>query len=127
MDARAQVLLYIGSSLIALWGVAHLFPTKKIIAGFGTLTPDNRRVLTMEWLAEGFFLVFLGVAPLLTLWLHGAAEPALVTLVRLGAVALLVLAAASFSTLWRTSVLPNRMCPWVKTAVAVLYLTSTFL
>lgn len=127
MDARSQVLLYIGSSLISLWGVAHLFPTKKIIDGFGSLTQDNRYVLKMEWLAEGFFLIFLGLAPLVTLWVHGAEEPALVTLVRASAVALLVLAAVSFSTIWRTSVLPNRMCPWVKMVVAALYLASTFL
>jgi len=127
MDARAQILLVTGSSLIALWGLAHLLPTKRILASFGPLEPDNRRVLAMEWLAEGFFLIFLGLVPLVILWRHGAADPALLTLVRGSAAALLVLAIVSFATLWRTSVLPNRLCPWVKTTVAGLYLASTFL
>ena len=28
-------LLYIGSIVITLWGIAHLFPTKAIVKGFG--------------------------------------------------------------------------------------------
>ena len=127
MEPSARVLLFLGASLITLWGIAHLFPTKRIVAGFGSLTADNRRVLTMEWLAEGFFLITLGLLPLLTLWLHGAQDPALMTLVRALAAVLALLAVASFSTLWRTSVLPNRICPWVKSAVALLYFVSTIL
>ncbi len=33
-----QILLYIGSLLTLLWGIAHLFPTKSVIKGFGNIS-----------------------------------------------------------------------------------------
>jgi hypothetical protein len=49
----ASILLYIGSVIIILWGVAHIIPTKSVVAGFGSLSIDNFRIITMEWVAEG--------------------------------------------------------------------------
>jgi hypothetical protein len=54
------VLAYIAAAMTAAWGAAHI-PTGRIVAGFGTLSTDNRLILTMEWVAEGFTLVLLGV------------------------------------------------------------------
>jgi len=54
-------LLYIGAGAIFLWGVAHLIPTRNVVSGFGALTLDNTRIITMEWLAEGLTLCFLGI------------------------------------------------------------------
>jgi hypothetical protein len=51
------VLLYIASALTGLWGVAHLFATRGVVAGFGDLTADNRRIITMEWIVEGVALI----------------------------------------------------------------------
>ena len=55
------VLLYGGSALTVVWGIAHLFPTKSVVAGFGAITPDNERIITMEWILEGVSLVWIGV------------------------------------------------------------------
>jgi hypothetical protein len=55
------LLLYIGSILVLCWGVAHLFPTKNIVKGFGDISPDNRLIITMEWITEGVSLIFIGV------------------------------------------------------------------
>ena len=30
-----QILAYIGAAFVAFWGIAHLFPTKTMVAGFG--------------------------------------------------------------------------------------------
>ena len=35
-------------------GVAHAVPIRQVVAGFGPITSDNRRVLRQEWLAEAF-------------------------------------------------------------------------
>ncbi len=60
------VLLYLGSIIITLWGVSHIIPTKSVVAGFGTLSSDNYRIITMEWVAEGLTLVFIGLLVLAT-------------------------------------------------------------
>jgi hypothetical protein len=53
--------LYLASLLLVAWGVAHLFPTKNVVKGFGNISLDNRRVMTMEWINEGATLIFIGV------------------------------------------------------------------
>ena len=64
------VLLYIASILTALWGIAHLFATKGVVARFGQPTSDNRRIITMEWIAEGVTLVSVAVEERRSAW-HG--------------------------------------------------------
>ena len=64
--------LYLGAVLLILWGVAHIIPTRGVVAGFGALSEDNRINIIMEWVAEGLALAFVG------------ALAALVTLVHLG-------------------------------------------
>ena len=54
-----QTLFYLGSFFLFFWGVAHLIPTKFVVQGFGNISPDNRRIITMEWIVEGVFLIFL--------------------------------------------------------------------
>ena len=51
------ILLYIASAMTGIWGVAHLFATKGVVAGFGDVTLDNRRIITMEWIVEGVALI----------------------------------------------------------------------
>ena len=55
-----QILLYLGALLPLGWGIAHLSPTKAVVAGFGEISIDNRRIITMEWITEGVALIFLG-------------------------------------------------------------------
>jgi len=40
--------LYIGSAIIVLWGISHIIPTRSVVAGFGTLSTDDMRILMME-------------------------------------------------------------------------------
>ena len=56
-----QILLYIGSALTVIWGIAHLFPTRSVVQDFGDISTDNKRIITMEWIIEGIFLIFIGV------------------------------------------------------------------
>lgn len=58
---NATFLLYLAAFLSTLWGVAHLFPTRNVVKGFGDISLDNQRVITMEWINEGVTLIFIGV------------------------------------------------------------------
>ena len=54
------VLLYFAAGLTVIWGISHLFATRGVVAGFGDLTDDNRRIVTMEWIVEGVALISTG-------------------------------------------------------------------
>ncbi len=118
-------MLYVGSILIFLWGIGHLFPTKSVVADFGELSGDNKKIITMEWIAEGLTLCFIGFLGMIIQFYFGSSGAALSLIIRVCAVMLLTLAGVSAFTGARTSVLPMKMCPYVKTFVAVLYFWST--
>ena len=117
-----EVLLYIGSGVIILWGIGHLIPTRSIVSGFGEISEDNKKILTMEWLAEGLTLVFLGVIVLLVTLLAGYEAEAANIVYLASAVMLLVMAVLTLSTGARTSIVPIKICPAVKTVVAILFI-----
>ncbi|MCG3220479.1 MAG: hypothetical protein H7641_03780 [Candidatus Heimdallarchaeota archaeon] len=113
-------LLYVGSIIIFLWGVGHLFPTKNIVEGFGDISGDNKKIITMEWIAEGLTLCFLGLLPLfLTIfsYLEGLAFGIGILSC---AVMLIIMAFLSFFTGAKTSILPMKLCPYIKLTGAIL-------
>lgn len=118
------ILLYAGATVIFLWGAAHVAATRGVVAGFGELSPDNRKIITMEWIAEGLALCFVGFLVFVArLFLGGAGGVVYLA----SAAFLLVLAVLSSFTGARTSVLPMKLCPFVKTAVAAAFILGTFL
>lgn len=122
-----DILLYIGSVIIIVWGIAHIAPTKNIVAGFGELSADNTRIITMEWIAEGLTLMFIGLLVLLTTLLGWSREPVAIIVYHTSTGMLVVLAMLSQLTGARTALLPMRLCPYVKTAVAILFFLGSVL
>jgi hypothetical protein len=122
-----DILLYIGSGIIIVWGIAHIAPTKGVIAGFGDISADNLRIITMGWIAEGLTFCFIGALVLLTTLLGWSQEYVSIIVYRASAVMLVVLAVLSQLTGARTAVLPMRLCPYVKTVVAVLFFLGSTL
>ena len=122
-----ETLIYIGSAIIMAWGITHLIPTKAIVGGFGDIAADNKKILAMELLAEGFTLIFLGVLPLVFTILSGPqGKPA--DIVYLGCAAMLLLMAViTLLTGARTPQIPYKICPIIKTAVAVLFILGSVL
>lgn len=120
-----ETLLYVGSIMIAVWGVAHIAPTQSVVAGFGDISADNRRIITMEWVAEGLTLCFIGLLTLLVTLLSDPASTCAVLVYRASAVMLLVMAGWTTMTGARTSIVPIKVCPLVKTGVAVLLLAGS--
>ena len=113
------VLLYLGSGLTVIWGVAHLFPTKSVVREFGEISIDNKRIITMEWITEGLALIFIGV--LVTVVTVIDPSNVVSTAVYLiSAIMLLVMALLSLFTGFKVSFLPFKLCPFIFTASAVL-------
>ena len=114
-----QVLLYIASVLTGLWGIAHLFATRGVVDGFGNLTTDNRRIITMEWIVEGVAListaVFVAVATIIQ-----PDAPVSKAVYMVAIITLVILALVSLFTGFRVAFLPFRLCPFIFGISAVL-------
>jgi len=122
-----EILFYIGAAIIILWGIAHIIPTKAIVNGFGAISEDNRKIITMESIAEGLTLIFIGVLVLLVTILVGSQSRAADIVSLACAVMLLIMAVLTIMTGARTSLLPYKICPAVKTIVAVLFIMGSIL
>jgi hypothetical protein len=119
-----ELLAYFGSGVIVVWGIGHIIPTRSIVSGFGDLSVDNRRILTMEWVAEGLALCFIGVLAVLVVSVGGLAYPVGRVVLRALAGMLFVMAALTAATGARTPIGPIKACPIVKSIVAALYVAS---
>jgi len=122
-----DILVYLGSAIITAWGIAHIAPTRGVVAGFGAISQDNRQIILMEWAAEGLTLAFIGLLVMLITAIHGSENSVSLTVYRISAVMLLVMAGWTLLTGARTSIVPVKICPAVKTAVAVLFLAASVL
>jgi len=122
-----DTLLYVGSAIIIIWGVAHLVPTRAIVNGFGAISEDNRKIIAMESIAEGLTLCFIGVLVLLVTTLADSQSQTAFVVYLACAGMLLVMAVLTAMTGARTSILPYKICPVVKTVVAILFLLGSLL
>lgn len=116
--------LYLAALLTVGWGVAHLFPTRNVVAGFGEISEDNRLILTMEWIVEAVALIFIGALVTLTALVHPQSTLALTVQIA-SAIALTVLAVVSFFTGFRINFLPYKLCPFLFMTSALLVVVAT--
>ena len=113
------IFLYLGAALTALWGIAHLFPTKSVVEGFGDISIDNKHIITMEWIVEGVSLFFMGLLVASVTFI----DPLSVlskTVYILSILGLLVLATISLFTGFKVNFVPFKLCPLIFTVSAVL-------
>lgn len=122
-----DILLYTGSGVIILWGVAHIIPTKTIVDGFGSISEDNKQIITMEWIAEGLTLCFIGLLVLLITFSVGSQDVASIVVYWICGMMLVVMAGLSLLTGAKTSIITIKICPLVKTTVAVLFFLASVL
>lgn len=114
------IAVYAGSIIIIIWGIAHIFPTAAIVKGFGEISTDNKRILVMEWVGAGLWMIFIGTLCLLiTALLYGRDNAAQVVYVAASAM-LLISAALGFFTGFRTAIIPIKLCPFVQIICALL-------
>ena len=123
----AEFLLYAGSIIITIWGIAHIVPIKPVVKGFGAISDDSKKIITMEWVAEGLALCFIGLLTLFVTILGEADNPVSLIVYRACGGMLLAMALWTSLTGARTSIIPIKICPFVKTVVAILFLVGSII
>jgi hypothetical protein len=83
-----------------------------VVEGFGNLTADNRRIITMEWIAEGVALISTAtfVAAVTAIQPGGLASQAVYAV---AIVTLLAFAVVSLCTGFKVAFLPFKLCPFI--------------
>jgi hypothetical protein len=121
-----QFLIYPGALFLFFWGIAHLFPTRAVVEGFGDISLDNRRIIAMEWIIEGLSLIFIAaiVASVTFIDPTGAASKAVYWL---SFVMLNCLSLVSLFTGFKVSFLPFKLCPLIFTSASILIIVGSYL
>ena len=119
------LLNYIASAIVIGWGVAHIVPTREVVKSLGEAAIDSRRVMEMEWVAEGLALAFIGVSTFVLTVAAGLSDPVAVLVYRMNAAALIVFAAWHHLVGSKTRLLPVKLCPVVLTSAAALIVVAT--
>ena len=122
-----DLLLYLGSFVIIFWGVAHIVPTKNVVHGFGSISEDNKQIITQEWIAEGLTMVFIGMLVLFITFFEESDNSVSLLVYRLSALMLIIMAGLTLLTGAKTSILPMKICPFVKIAVAAMLFLGSVL
>ena len=113
------ILIITGASITIIWGVAHLFPTKSVVKGFGDISTDNKNIITMEWIIEGVALIFIGIIAAGITFI-GAANSVSAFIYIASSSVLIVLAVVSLFTVFKVNFLPFKLCPVLFTSSALL-------
>ena len=116
-----QITLYIGAFLVTVWGIAHLYPTANVVRDFGELSPDNKNIITMEWIIEGIALIFIGVL-VATVTFIDPFSPVSKAVYWLTFGALNVLSVISLFTGFKVNFIPFKLCPAIFTGASLLIL-----
>jgi len=115
------ILFYLAGALTVIWGIAHLFPTRKVVKNFGDISVDNKRIITMEWIIEGISLIFLGALTILITTIDSASMVSRAVYFT-NVIMLTVLSVISLFTGFRVNFLPYKLCPAIFLTSAILIL-----
>jgi uncharacterized membrane protein YwaF len=114
-----KFLFYFSGILTLLWGIAHLFPTVGVVRDFGDISPDNKLIITMEWIVEGLTLIFLGILTIVTT--KTDTESKLAKNVYILIICMLFsMAILSLLTGFGVNFLPFKLCPIIFSVSAIL-------
>jgi hypothetical protein len=122
----SAVLAYLSAALITAWGTAHAIPTRQVLAGFSPITPDNRRIIQQEWLAEAITMWGLAAVIIAATAAGGPAADIRAWVYRAASALLIALAALTALTGARTPVIWFKICPVLLGATAALLLIASF-
>ncbi|UCF81983.1 MAG: hypothetical protein JSV50_12285 [Desulfobacteraceae bacterium] len=121
-----QVLLYLGSAFLLLWGISHLFPTRSVVKGFGDISVDNKRIITMEWIIEGVSLIFIGALVSSVTYIDYT-NVISQTIYWISFVMLNALSVISLLTGFKVNFLPFKLCPVIFTTSSILILLGAYI
>lgn len=120
------VLAYLSAALIAAWGAAHAIPTRQVLAGFSPITPDNRRIIQQEWLAEAITMWGLAAVIIAATAAGGTNADVRAWVYRAVSALLIALAALTAFTGARTPVIWFKICPVLLSITAAMLLAASF-
>jgi hypothetical protein len=122
----STMLAYAAAIVVAAWGVAHAVPTRQVLAGFGPVSADNRRVIQQEWLAEAFTM-WGTAAIVIAATVSGGPADTRAWVYRAAAALLLALGTLTALTGARTRVIWFKICPALLACSAGLLLAASWL
>lgn len=125
VKGMSAVLAYVAAAVITAWGLAHAVPTRQVVAGFGPIGADNRRVIVQEWLAEAFTMWGVAAMVVAVTAAGGAAADVRDWVYRVAAALLVALGVLTAVTGARTGVVWFKVCPVVMAVAAVLLLVAS--
>jgi hypothetical protein len=120
-------LAVIAAVLSTGWGVAHLFPTRSVVRGFGEIGTENERVITMEWILEGVTLMFAGLLTVAVTFLGDDTSTTATVVYVTVAVLLLAMAVISLLTAGRNTFIAYRLCAPIFGCCSVLLFAAAAL
>ena len=119
-------LILTGGLLTTIWGIAHLFPTRSVVKEFGDISPDNINIITMEWINEGFTLIFTGVLVIIVTFISDGNNKVAKAVYLLAFVMLLAMSVLSLFTGFKIDFIPFRLCPFIFLISGLLILQGFF-
>jgi hypothetical protein len=117
-------LAYVAAAVVAIWGLAHVIPTRQVRAGFGSISEDNGRIITQEWLAEGITMWGIAAFVIAATAVNGAGDIR-AWVYRVAAGLLIAIGVLTVMTGARTRVVWFKICPLVMATGAALLLTAS--
>jgi len=121
----SEVLAYIAAGVVALWGLAHVLPTARVVRGYHDTSRDNRLVITQEWIAEAMTMWFVAAVVAIAT-VVGGSKSLTDWVYRASAIMLFAVAALTGFTGARTPVIFFKICPVLLTATAALLLAASW-
>ncbi|MGD0343284.1 MAG: hypothetical protein ABSA76_16410 [Bacteroidales bacterium] len=125
MDIRKKLIL-VGGLLTIIWGVAHLFPINSVVKGFGNISVDNANIITMEWITEGFTLIFIGLLVNVVTFVSESHDKVAKTVYLLTFIMLVAMSVLSLFTGFKIDYLPFRLCPVIFMVAGLLIVQGFF-
>ena len=124
----SETLAVAAAGIVFLWGVSHIVPTRAVVAGFGDISGDSRRIITMEWVAEGLSFIFVAALVGSVTWSGRTPEAAEDVVYRITAGFLMTIGGWTAVTGARTSgggAIWFKMCPVVMSVASALLIAAS--
>ena len=121
-----KILIFLGGFSLIIWGISHLFPTNAVVKGFGNITIDNIRIITMEWINEGFTLIFIGLLVIVVTVIGDGNSKVVKAVYLLAFIMLEAMSVLSLFTGFNIDFVPFRLCPIIFTVSGILILLGAF-
>ena len=121
-----KLLVYIGGILTIIWGILHIFPTRNIVIGFGNISADNINIIKMEWLNEGFSLIFIGLLVFIVTLMSECSYKVARSVYLLTFIMLTAMSVLSLFTGFKIDFIPFKLCPFIFMTAGLLILSGFF-